>query len=37
MLDKETRQLINKARTLGSTGLSVFLEDAELIRLSFRL
>lgn len=33
MLDKETRQLINKARTLGSTGLSVFLEYAELIRL----
>jgi hypothetical protein len=33
MLDKETRQLINKARTLGSTGLSVFLEDEELLRL----
>lgn len=33
MLDKETRQLINKARTLGSTGLSVFLEDDELLRI----
>jgi len=33
MLDKETRQLINKARTIGSTGLSVFLEDDELLRI----
>ena len=33
MLDKETRQLINKARILGDTGLSVFLEDSELLRL----
>ncbi|NEP42366.1 MAG: restriction endonuclease [Okeania sp. SIO2H7] len=33
MLDKETRQLINKARTLGSSGLSIFLEDSELLRL----
>ncbi len=33
MLDKETRQLINAARTLGSAGLSVYLEDHTLIRL----
>lgn len=31
--DKEARQLVNKARTLGSDGLSVYLEDHELLRL----
>src|SRR5207253_2079274 len=33
ILDKETRQLINAARVLGDKGLSVFLEDQELVRL----
>lgn len=33
MLDKETRALINAARTLGGGRLSVFLEDSELLRL----
>ncbi|MDQ2808651.1 MAG: ApaLI family restriction endonuclease [Chloroflexota bacterium] len=32
-LDKQTRQLINAARLLGSGPLSIFLEDATLIRL----
>lgn len=32
-LDKQTRQLINYARTLGSGSLSVYLEDSELLRL----
>lgn len=31
--DKESRRLINAARILGSQGLSVFLEDHELLRL----
>lgn len=31
--DKESRQLLNAARILGSQGLSVFLEDHELLRL----
>ncbi len=33
MLDKATRQLINKARNLGSGGISVFLEDSDLMRI----
>jgi hypothetical protein len=33
MFDKETRQLINRARTLGSGSLSIYLEDHELLRL----
>lgn len=33
MYDKETRQLINRARTLGSGSLSIYLEDHELLRL----
>ena len=31
--DKESRRLLNAARILGSQGLSVFLEDHELLRL----
>jgi len=31
--DKESRRLLNSARILGSQGLSVFLEDFELLRL----
>lgn len=33
LLDKEARQLINKARTLGSDGLSIYLEDHTLMRI----
>ena len=33
MLDKQTRQLINAARVLGSHGRAVYLEDDELIKL----
>lgn len=33
MYDKEVKQLINKARTLGSDGLSIYLEDHELLKL----
>src|SRR5579884_3134684 len=33
MFDKETRQLINRARTLGSGSLSIYLEGHELLRL----
>jgi hypothetical protein len=33
MLDKETRQLVNAARTLGSGPLSIYLEDDALLRL----
>ncbi len=32
-LDRETRQLLNAARLLGSQGIAVFLEDHELLRL----
>jgi len=32
-LDKETQQLINSARTLGSRGIAVYLTDEQLIRL----
>lgn len=32
-LDKETRQLINAARTLGAGGISMYLSDADLLRL----
>lgn len=32
-LDRETRQLINAARTLGTESLSIYLEDDELLRL----
>lgn len=31
--DRETKQLLNAARTLGNKGISVYLEDAELLRL----
>src|SRR2546425_375876 len=31
--DKEAKQLINRARTLGSNSLSIYLEDHELLRL----
>lgn len=31
--DRETKQLVNAARTLGSKGITVYLEDAELLRL----
>ena len=33
ILDKESRQLINKARNLGGKGPTVYLEDIELLRL----
>lgn len=31
--DRETKQLVNAARTLGSKGITVYLEDGELLRL----
>ena len=31
--DRETKQLVNAARTLGNKGISVYLEDPELLRL----
>lgn len=31
--DRETKQLVNAARTLGSKGVTVYLEDGELLRL----
>ena len=31
--DRETKRLVNDARTLGNKGIAVYLEDSELLRL----